>query len=361
MQNVLPSDLDALIITNPYNILYLTGFKGISDTEREAILIVRGHKGKVAYVLITAVLYQSEASKLKAENLKVVFTSERDTLLLAILKTLLGAQKIGYEEKNLRVSELNNFKALLPGKDLVGTANLVEDLRMIKTDKEIKKIEKAQIIAQRALDLLLPTIKLGQTEQELAHNLLSIIYHLNGDGFSFEPIIASGPNAGIPHHKTSSRKIKYGDTLLFDFGTKVMNYCSDLSRTVFIGKASDRQLNIYNHVSSAQKAAIGNIEKELKLFDAYNFVREIFKTAKLHNYFTHGLGHGVGLEIHEPPYFRPAARDEDLILENSVFSVEPGLYFPWGGVRIEDLIVIKDGKPKVLGTMQRGAISIKNN
>ncbi|MBI3341527.1 aminopeptidase P family protein [Candidatus Curtissbacteria bacterium] len=347
----LPNDMDALIVTNPYNILYLSGFKGISDTEREAILIVKNKQS----ILITAKLYREEASKLKT---KVVYTNERDTLMLALQQTLKGAQKIGFEEKDLKVSEFNNFKTLLPGKDLIGTRDLIENLRAVKTSDEVKKIEKAQIISQNALALLLKSLKTGQTEQEIAQRLALIVQKVGGEGLSFESIVASGPNSGIPHHKTGNRKIKTGDTLLFDFGAKYQNYCADVTRTVFVGKASDRQVNIYNHVMCAQQNAIEKVQRELKLKDAYNLAYEVFEDAQLHDYFIHGLGHGVGLEVHESPYLRASSKDEDLLQDNMVFSVEPGLYFPWGGVRIEDLVVLQNGKAKVLGNIKKEIIVV---
>ncbi len=227
--------LDALIVTSPYNILYLTGFKGISPQEREAILIV----GKKSQTLITAALYQAEAKSLAKNSLKVKIARERNEYEKFVKDTLKNAQKIGFEESNLTVSELKRFKKLAQEKKFIPTKNLIEDLRIIKTEEEIKKIEKAQIISQKAFREILKTIKVGQTEEEIAHNLLSIIQNLGGQGLAFETIIASGPNAGLPHHKTGKRKIKKGEVLLFDFGTKYQNYCADLSRTTFIGKGRD--------------------------------------------------------------------------------------------------------------------------
>ena len=355
------NSLDALIITNSYNILYLTGFKGISDTEREAILIVTR---SVIMTLITAKLYQTEAKKLKNKDLNIKIARERSEMRRMIFTVLKGKQsasrRIGFEETNLTVAELNNYKIQLPGKVLIGTKDLIENLRMIKTADEIKKIEKAQIISQKAFDLLLPTIKPGQTELEVKYRLESIMRELGSEGTAFETIIASGPNSGIPHHKTGKRKLQPNDTLLFDFGAKYKNYCADLSRTIFIGKPSDRQVNIYLHVATAQKTAIAGIRHGLKTHHAFNLANEYFKKHRLEKYFTHGLGHGIGLEVHEAPHLRNQPPEtNDQLLENMVFSVEPGLYFPWGGVRIEDLVAIKNGKPKILGKMQKRPVVIR--
>lgn len=381
---VLPSNIDALIITNPYNILYLSGFKGISETEREAVLIVTGKEGlegledkegiarksskssqssvpsQPSLTLITARLYQAEANKLKSAQLDVKIASERDQTQQFIFETLEGCQKIGFEKNNLTVAEHEKYQNLLPGRDLMATENIVENQRMIKTADEIKAIEKAQVISQKALDSLLPTIAVGQTELEIAERLESIMRSLGSQGLAFGTIVASGPNSGIPHHATSDRRLTIHDTLLFDFGAKYQNYCADLSRTVFVGKPSDEQVNIYNHVAQAQKAALAKITHGVKSHEPFHAANDIFKEKALEPYFLHGLGHGIGLEVHEAPYLRNQrleTRDQELT-NGMVFSVEPGLYFDWGGVRIEDLVVVENGKARALGKMQEEIIVV---
>lgn len=342
--------LDGLLVTNPYNILYLTGFKGISPQEREAILIVSKKP-----TLITAALYKKEAQKVAGKSLTVKIDRERTQIQEFISAALKDAKKIGFEENNLTVAELKRFKKLSKGK-FVATKNLVEDLRITKTEEEIKKIEKAQKISQKAFRQIIKTIKPGQTEEEIAHTLASIIKNLGGQGLAFETIVASGPNSGAPHHLTGKRKVKKGEILLFDFGAKYKDYCADLSRTIFIGTGRDEHKNVYHHVKTAQKNAIEKIKHNLKAQHAHNSANDVFKENKLHENFFHGLGHGIGLEVHEAPSIGPKAKNN--LLENMVFSVEPGLYFPWGGVRIEDLVTIKNGKAKVLGKTQEEIIEI---
>lgn len=227
-------------------------------------------------------------------------------------------------------------------------------MRTIKTDDEIAKIEKAQIISQKAFAKIIKTLKIGQTEEEIADRLAKIIKDLGGQGLSFKTIVASGPNSGIPHHRTNQRKIANGEPLLLDFGTVFDNYHADLSRTVFIGRAKDQHANIYQHVLTAQLQALEKIRHGVKLAEAYHFANNHFKKHNLDQYFLHGLGHGIGLEVHEPPFLRATLPTTNyptiqLLTNQMVFSVEPGLYFPWGGARIEDLVVIKNGKAKVLG------------
>lgn len=345
------TDLGAFIVTNPINILYLAGFRGISQTEREAILVFSPKP-----TLITARLYQSEARKVVSKNLKVKIIPERDQIFSFAKKLISGKKRVGFEENNLRVTEYNLFKKDSLRSQLIPFSNLVESLRIIKTIDEIKKIEKAQIISQKAFESLLKTLKVGQTEDEISERLSKIIKSLGGQGLSFESIIASGPNASMPHHSTGKRKIKKGQVLLLDFGAKFQNYHADLSRTIFIGKANNEQKNVYTHVKKAQAAAIEKIEKGIESSTAFHNANNYFKKHKLEKYFIHGLGHGIGLEIHEDPYLR--AKTHELLDNNMVFSVEPGLYFPWGGIRIEDLIVIKNGKAQVLGKTSDDIIEI---
>lgn len=380
--------LDAAIVTNPVNIFYLTGFKGVIPTEREAILIFSPRLHLVQGVtltkpvLITAQLYQHEASQVASRALKVKIAAERNQMLQLAQRLLTKAARIGFEENDLKYGEYQEFKKALSNlgsgrtlKKLVPFRNLIEDLRSIKTQDEIKKIAKAQIISQKALAQLVKTLKVGQVEEEIAERLSKIIKSEGGHGLAFESIIASGPNSGKPHHVTSNKRLTKNDILLFDFGAKYNHYCADLSRTIFIGKATDDQKNVYWHVHQAQKLALGKITSGIKSVVPHNVVMGHFKKHRLHHYFLHGLGHGVGLEVHEKPHLRPSfaplsgttegkpassvSQDEEEILaENMVFSVEPGLYFPWGGVRIEDLVVIANGKAKVLGKLTEEIIEI---
>lgn len=346
----LPKGISAVIITNPVNIFYLTGFKGVSQTERESILVLSDKKH-----LVVPRLYQSEAKILESKDLKVVIVEERNKLYETIAKLLKGKKSVGFEQDNLTFSEYTHQKKSLKGVKLVPVKNFVEDSRLKKTFQEIENIERAQIISQKAFEKLLPTIKVGQTEAEIAEKLAKIIKNLEGEGLAFESIVAIGQNSAKPHHVTGHQKLATGDTLLFDFGAKYKNYLADLSRTVFIGKAKDEQAKTYRLVSKAQKKAISAIKHKTKASSAYHAANDIFKAENFHDHFIHGLGHGIGLEVHEAPYLRSSI--DDPLEEGMVFSVEPGLYFPkWGGVRIEDLLTIKNGKAKVLGKLQEEII-----
>ena len=369
--------LDALIVTSPTNIFYLTGFRGVSPLEREAILLIATNES----TLITTRLYQTEANRLKTKDLDVKIATERNEINKFLKDLLKNSKTIAFEEHDLKFSEFRQFKRILNQTSqysssdpaprgsreasnlkfstssnnnplikhkLIPTRNLVEDLRIIKTADEIKNIEKAQLISQRAFDKIIRTVKIGQTEVEIAQRLSQIIKSLGAQGLAFDPIIASGSNSAKPHHITSDRRLTINDVLLLDFGAKYKNYCADLTRTIFIGRASDRFRNIYTHVLTSQKKALLKIKSGIKASHAHKHASSHFKKHQLDSYFLHSLGHGVGLEVHEKPSI--SSKSKDILKEGMVFSVEPGLYFPaWGGVRIEDLVTIRNGNAQILG------------
>lgn len=387
--------LDGFIVTNPVNIFYLTGFRGISPSEREGLLITNPHGS----TLITARLYQNEARRLNQTHLQgevkatsrqhlegvadltrprlnIKIVDERHQIFTAIrsffqntkrvgLPTVVrhSRTKVGFEQFDLTFGEYQEFKKQIPA-SLIPIKDLTESIRAIKTADEIEKIEQAQIISQKAFGQLIKNLQAGQTEEEIASRLAQITKSLGGQGLAFESIVASGSHSGSPHHVTSQKPIKKNDILLVDFGAKYQDYCADLTRTIFIGKAPDRFRNIYRHVAQAQKSAIDKIKHGLKASTAYHTANNLFKNLKLEKHFTHSLGHGIGLAVHEMPHLRPLpsksnkGQKDEILIEGMVFSVEPGLYFPWGGIRIEDLVTIQNDHTKILGNLSKDLIEI---
>lgn len=371
-KNLKTNNLGGFIVSNPTNIFYLCGFRGISPAERETILVISSLTSTAT--LITPRLYQKEARAVRDKgSIKVKIVPQRDQMIEEVKKLLSQIHPwgeknphprgviIGFEENDLKFSEYRDLQKATSsqgsGPTLKATKNLIEDLRVIKTTEEIRKITKAQIITQKAFEKIIKLIRVGQTEEEIAEKLTKIIKSAGGQGLAFEPIVASGPNSGLPHHVTSDRRLAINDILLFDFGAKYQDYCADLSRTVFIGKARDHHRNIYRHVQEAQLQALTKIRHGIKLSQAYHLANNYFIRHKLDHYFLHGLGHGIGLEVHEAPYLRSTANDQRLT-NGMVFSVEPGLYFPWGGMRIEDLVVIRNGRAQTLGKSVNRLITI---
>lgn len=353
--------LDGFITTNPVNIFYLTGFRGISPAEREGLLITSPHGS----TLITARLYQNEARRLSKAypGMKIKIVDERHQIFTAIKNFFQKAKRVGFEQFDLTFGEYQEFKKQITAK-LMPIKDLVESMRAVKTVSEIANIEQAQIISGKAFVQLAKTLHAGQTEEEIASRLAQVIKNLGGQGLAFESIVASGPHSGSPHHVTSQKPIKKDDILLLDFGAKYNNYCADMTRTIFIGKAPDRFRNVYRYVEKAQKAAIDKLKHGLKSSSAYHAANNIFKNLKVEKHFTHSLGHGIGLAVHEKPHLRPLSQKkqvnqkEEILTVGMVFSVEPGLYFPWGGIRIEDLVVIQNNYTKILGELSKDLIEI---
>lgn len=335
--------LNGFIVTNFFNIFYLCGFRGVLPAEREAVLIVLPSKS----ILVTARLYQNEAARLTNRNLKIKIIGQRSQILKSIGELLLTAKNVGFEGNDLKYGEFKEFKKTLKGTKLIPFKHLVEGLRAMKSHDELSKIEKAQKISQDAFEELVKTIKVGQIEAEIAEKLAKIIKNLGGQGLAFESIVASGANAALPHYITGRKKIKKGEVLLLDFGAKFKDYCADFTRTIFIGNVCSQYRNIYNHVYNTQKLSIGKITHGHSASAVYRTANARFKRHKLDDYFLHSLGHGVGLEVHEKPSL--SVKSKDKFYEGMVFSVEPGLYFPWGAVRIEDLATVKNGHAKIIG------------
>lgn len=338
------SKISGLLITNPTNIFYLTGFKGVSPTEREALLIIRKPKN----ILITAKLYQAEAKKIASLNLSVKIAAERNEYETFIKESFKGIKKLGFESRDLKYLEFQKFKKYAKHSKFIATKNIIENLRLTKSEAEIQTITKAQLITQSAFGQIIKTIKIGQTETEISDKLIAAMKSLGAQGPSFDPIVASGPNSALPHHVTSNRKIKKGDTLLFDFGAKFKNYCADFSRAVFVGKANNTQRKTYDLVFKSQQTAIAKLKAGIAAKSVHAESLIVFKSEKVENNYIHSLGHGIGLDVHEKPSL--SAKSKDKLTEGMVFSVEPGLYFPWGGVRIEDLAVMGKNSAKLIGT-----------
>jgi Xaa-Pro aminopeptidase len=226
---------------------------------------------------------------------------------------------------------------------------MVESLRSIKEPEEIAAIREAAVLADSAIDSLTAKLKPGVTEQDLAWRLERHMREAGSEAMPFEVIVAAGPNGAMAHHRPSTRPIDAGEPVIIDMGARVRHYCSDLTRTIYPGKADDRYRKIYGIVLKAQEAAIGGIRAGMTGVQADNLARSVIKAAGYAEMFGHGTGHGVGLNVHDnSPSLSPLA-PPDPLADGMVFSIEPGIYVPgWGGVRIEDLAVMENGRVRLL-------------
>ena len=257
-----------------------------------------------------------------------------------------GVTTLGYEEEYLTVEELRHFEKELNAK-LVPFNAQIHQFRGSKEEWELDRMRKAQDIADKAFAEVLTRIKAGMTEKELQAEIIYCLLKNGADGPSFSPIVVSGPNTSLPHGVAGDRVIREGDFVTMDFGALYMGYCSDMTRTVAIGYATEEMEKVYNTVLQAQLAGIAASKAGMLGKEVDQAARKVIEDAGYGQYFGHGYGHSVGLEIHERP--NCGRYSEDVMVENCVASAEPGIYMPGKfGVRIEDCVIYKpDGTENI--------------
>lgn len=251
-----------------------------------------------------------------------------------------GVTTLGYEEYCLTVAELMGYEKNLNAK-LVPYNKEISAFRGVKEEWELELMRKAQAIADKAFSEVLGRIKEGMTELELQAELIYCMYKNGAHGLSFDPIVVSGPNTSMPHGVAGERVIREGDFITMDFGVLYYGYCSDMTRTVALGYATDEMKKVYDTVLQAQLAGIAASKAGVPGKDVDGAARKVIEEAGYGPYFGHGYGHSLGLEIHEAP--NPNARNEEPLPVNAVCSAEPGIYLPGKfGVRIEDVVIFKE-------------------
>ncbi len=340
-QNLISSfrshQIDAFLVTKDVNIRYLTGFPA-SDSW---LLVTRK---KIFY--ITDFRYILEAKKFLKEivvhrYVHSVFQS------IADLTGQGGVKTLGVDEQHVSLAFFNRLKkALSPKIRIKLTSGLVEKLREIKTVAELKVMRQAIKLNLEIYHRVQGFLKVGMTEKEILNRLERFI-QVKGVGFSFAPIIASGPNACFPHAKVSDRKLKNNESVLIDVGVDINGYKSDLTRIFFLGRIPPLLINICNIVKEAQQRAIAKIRAGARACDVDAQARNYLDNQKLGKFFGHSLGHGVGLEIHEAP--RLSSQSKAVLEAGHVVTVEPAVYIPGRfGIRVEDMVLVKEDGCEIL-------------
>ncbi|MCL2176450.1 MAG: Xaa-Pro peptidase family protein [Firmicutes bacterium] len=329
-------NVDALIVLSPLNNFYYTGFKASNGA------FIATRKGKAVY--LTDFRYTEDAREKIATDIEVELVGQ-DAFYSKIKQILKSARAniVGVEGDFLAWSAYDRLAKELDFCTLINVSVEIERQKAIKTEDEISNIAKAQDIAEKALTKLLPKLKVGVTEFDIAAELNYIALKLGSEAPAFDTIVAFGANSSKPHAKPSDNKLAKGDMVLIDFGCKTNGYCSDMTRTfAFYDKPDARLERIYDIVLKAQIYAINNIKAGVSCKEADSYAREFITANGYGEYFGHGLGHGVGIYVHELP--RVSSRSEEVLMPGMVITVEPGIYVSGlGGVRIEDLLVIRDG------------------
>lgn len=341
--------LDGLLLTGLPNIRYLTGFSGSS-----ALLIVTARD----VVLITDFRYQTQVADEVGDLARVVIeASSLWTGLWQQLGQLPSLQVIGFETAHVQHRDFQRLVQNGGRWQWRPTVDLVETLRERKDQSEIARIQDAAGVATRALERTLPQLEVGMSELAVAGVLEKALRDEGSEGFPFPSIVAGGPRSALPHARSSVRVLESGDFLLMDFGAEVDGYCSDMTRTVVMGRADDGQREVYAVVREANELASREVRAGMTGRDADAIARHYIERAGFGELFGHSLGHGIGLEVHEAPRL---ARTADAALpEGAVVTIEPGIYRPgWGGVRIEDDVVLGADGPQILTEFPRELLEL---
>jgi Xaa-Pro aminopeptidase len=330
--------LDALLVSAPVNLQYLTGFTGSAG-----LLLV----GAGASVLITDFRYASQAPEEVGDTATIEIEGLDVWSRLAKVLGTRGKTRLGFDRDATTVRDAERIAAL-QGVDPVAVPPLVERLRVVKDDSELAALVDAVRVAEDALAALLPTIRVGQTEIAVAAGLEHALRARGSEWHPFPTIVASGPRSALPHARSTDRTIAKGEWLLLDFGARVRGYCADLTRTVVVGARADvRQREVYEVVRKAQLRARDGIRAGMRGREADALARDLIADAGFGPSFGHSLGHGIGLEVHEAP--RLARTAEDPLPEGAVVTIEPGIYLEgWGGIRLEDDVHLAAGGPRCL-------------
>ena len=330
-------ELDAFFVSQPENRRYLSGFTGSAGW-----LIVSGD----AAVLATDSRYTEQAGGQAPDFRVVQVAGPVGAWLLPLLKELPdGAARVGFEPEHMTYGSYGRVAPVFSeaGKQLIATEDLVEDLRTRKDDAEKEALQRAIRVTDEAFEEVRASLEPGQTEREVALRIEWAFRQRGAEGEAFESIVAAGPNGAMAHHRPSEAVLREGEPIVIDIGARVGGYNADLTRTVVLGQPDDTFKRIYDIVLAAQETAIATIESGITGDAADALARTVIEQAGHGDDFGHALGHGVGLAVHEGP--RVGRGAPDVLEDGMIFTVEPGIYITgWGGVRIEDVVELRDGK-----------------
>lgn len=328
------ANVDALVLTNLRNIRYLTGFTGSA-----AVGFVLPDR----LVLLTDGRYREQAAmQLAASGVdaEIVVALTAAAQAQAAGPIVAGLARLGLEADHVSWSRQRSFAAeWFPAGELVPTSGIVEAERAVKDGAEVARIRAAAAIADEALRQVAPRLGDAMTERDVALALDDLMRQLGAEGPSFETIVASGPNSAMPHHHPGPRRIVEGDLVVCDFGALLDGYASDMTRTFVVGDASTEQIELLELVRAAEQAGVDAVRAGVAAVDIDRACREVIVAAGRGEQFSHGTGHGVGLDIHEIPFLGTAATAT--LTPGNVITVEPGVYSAgFGGVRIEDCVLV---------------------
>ncbi len=338
-------EIDGMIISNPINIEYITGVYA------EGTLIINDKDN----IFITDARYIEDVNSTITISDEINVRDQANIPENEYISFFANCPRVGIEENYISYSKYQNLVRIYRLKEAVETNNLIEKMRTIKDDNEIAKIRRACEITDNCFTHLLEYIKVGMTERQIAFEIEKYFIENGANGLAFDTIVASGENSSKPHAVPTNRKIQSGDNITIDFGAKYKGYCSDMTRTIFVGSVSDEVRNLYNFILEGQLRATNKIKDGV---DGKSVARGVQIEYNARNFeLIHALGHGVGLEVHELPYL--SYRSSQILKENMVVTNEPGIYVPEKiGIRIEDTILVNKLESEVLTKSSKELIVI---
>jgi len=341
-QKIADSGLDALFVSQAESRRYLSGFTGSSGylflTQSDALLATDSR--------------YTEQAKEQSPDFKIFQTQGTVSKWFNELTSSFNIRKIGFDANDISFATYRSITADIQGKELIPTEGLVESLRAIKDNGELALMVKAIAVCDAAFEKVADGMQAGMTESEVAWALEKAMREDGSGVLPFNIIVASGPNSAKPHHQPTNRPIAAGEPVVIDMGASIEGYASDLSRTVCLGKQDEKFGKIYDLVLGAQLTAIATIESGMTGDTADSLARTVIERGGYGEHFGHGLGHGIGLATHEAP--RVGKESKDILTDGMVFTIEPGVYISgWGGVRIEDIVVLKEGRAMVLSKARK--------
>ncbi|MBB6216074.1 Xaa-Pro aminopeptidase [Anaerosolibacter carboniphilus] len=342
--------MDGLLLINDSNIRYVSSYTG-SDAY---ILMAPDQKTFITDARYTEQAQMECKTFTVSEWKKTIGSLEA---FIADTAAKLGIRRLGFERKYMSYDFYDRLVTEMPSVELMPTQNIIESFRYIKNEEEIDCIRKAASFADIAFEKILEVIKPGLTENEIVLELEYYLKKAGSEGIGFQTILISGKKTSMPHGIPSGKKIEYGDFITMDFGGIYNGYRSDMTRTIAVGKVDDEQRRIYSVIKEAQNRGVNALKSEIVGNIPDQQVREVIDQAGYIDYYYPGLGHGVGLDIHEAPFM--GIQSKDILKSGCVVTVEPGIYIPdWGGVRIEDTVVVNQNGAEILTKASKALIVV---
>ncbi len=340
------ADVDGMWISNLTNVRYISGYTGSAGS-----CLVLGD----THAFFTDGRY-IEQSKREVKGFDRYIDTSSHIKSASTNNLIPDGTKLAFEADFVSINLFKTFRDLFSNVNWETSSRMIEEIASIKDEAEIAALRTAAEITDKTYQEVLELIRPGVTEKTIA-NELAYRYRKYGDGESYPPIVASGPNSALPHAVPSDREFQNGDFIVIDAAAQYAGYHADMTRTPLVGKATERHREVYDIVQRSQKAGVDGVKAGMSCKDADALTRDVIETAGYGEAFSHGTGHGIGLEIHTLP--RLSALSKDVLKENNVVTIEPGIYFPgWGGVRIEDDVVIKKDGGEILNKTTKDLIEL---